>query len=524
MPDYNEQAAPPPSTTTLADAASTLTPADAEGTATATSTPNLHRSLRRFDITAMAVAAVISFDTVGQIATGGGEAVTWTAVIAVAFLIPYALLFAETGAAFPQEGGPYVWVKLAFGRLTAAITTLFYWVTNPIWLGGSLVFIAAQTWDGFVFRLGQGTYPDYAFKTVFIWTAILTAVVSLRKGKWITTAGAAAKVLALTVFTATAVAYGLEHGFQGLTGTADSTTATFTPTTAGFLALVPVLLFAYVGFEAPNAAGEEMHNPQRDVPTALGRSAAIAAACYLLPVLAILSVVPPGKVTGIGGFMEGAQTIFTIYGGASGALLKATALLFVFALLTQGSAWMIVSDRMQAMAAADGGFFSRKLGAFHPTLGTPVRTNLLSGAIATVFMVAAMRLADGDAAAVFSVVLTVAVTTLLLSYLTVIPALAVLRLRHRDVPRPYEVPFGTKGFMICAALVYAWILTGSWTALFPGTLEALLGITYDFHETWGVSRTAFEAFTLGTVVALLLIGTIGHTVAGKMNARARVRR
>ncbi|WP_223281373.1 APC family permease [Streptomyces antnestii] len=489
-------------------------------------TPNLHRSLRRFDITAMAVAAVISFDTVGQIATGGGEAVTWTAVIAVAFLIPYALLFAETGAAFPQEGGPYVWVKLAFGRLTAAITTLFYWVTNPIWLGGSLVFIAAETWDGFVFKLGQGTFADYTFKILFIWIAILTAVVSLRKGKWITTAGAGAKVLALAVFTGTAVAYGLEHGFQGLTGTGatGAHAATFSPTTAGFLALVPVLLFAYVGFEAPNAAGEEMHNPQRDVPVALGRSAAIAAACYLLPVLAILSVVPAGKVTGIGGFMDGAATIFTVYGGASGALLKTTALLFVFALLTQGSAWMIVSDRMQAMAAADGGFFSRKLGAFHPTLGTPVRTNLLSGAIATIFMVAAMRLADGDAAAVFSVVLTVAVTTLLLSYLTVIPALVVLRLRHRDVPRPYQVPFGSKGFMVCAVLVYVWILIGSWAALFPGTLEALLGITYDFHGTWGVSRTAFEAFTLGTVVALLLLGTIGHTVANALNSRARVRR
>src|SRR5690348_15241714 len=101
--------------------------------------------------------------------------------------------------------------------------------------------------------------------------------------------------------------------------------------------------------------------------------------------------------------------------------------MFVFALLTQGSAWMIVSDRMQAMAAADGAFFTRSLGLFHPRLGTPVRTNLLSGAVATVFMLAAMRLADGHAGAVFAVVLTVAVTTLLLSYLVVVPALVVLR-------------------------------------------------------------------------------------------------
>ncbi|WP_239769432.1 APC family permease [Streptomyces sp. CL12-4] len=470
-------------------------------------TSALQRSLKRFDITAMAVAAVISFDTVGQIATGGGEAATWTAVIALFFLAPYALLFAETGAAFPQEGGPYVWVKLAFGRSAAALTTLFYWVTNPIWLGGSLVFLAAETWDGFVFHLGSGTVADYTFKLLFVWVAILTAVVSLRRGKWITTAGAAVKVLTLALFTVTAVLYGIEHGFQGLTD------ARFTPTTAGFLALVPILLFAYVGFEAPNAAGEEMHDPQRDVPAALGRSATIAACCYLLPVLALLAVVPAHQVTGIGGFMEGARLVFGVYGGASGFLLTLTAVMFVFALLTQGSAWMIVSDRMQAMAAADGGFFARSLGAFHPRLGTPVRTNLLSGAVATLFMLAAMHLVDGDAGAVFAVVLTVAVTTLLLSYLVVVPALVVLRLRRPDTPRPYRVPFGDRGFMTCAVLVYAWILVGSWSALFPGVLEGLFGIDYVFSDVWGVSRASFEAFTLGTVAVLLLVGATGVTAA-----------
>ncbi|MEU3711687.1 APC family permease [Streptomyces catenulae] len=483
-----------------------------------TTTTGLRRSLKRLDITAMAIAAVISFDTVGQIATGGGEAVTWTAALALLFLVPYALLFAETGAAFPQEGGPYVWVRLALGRSAAALTTLFYWVTNPIWLGGSLVFLAAQTWDGFVFHLGSGTVADYTFKLLFVWTAILTAVVSLRRGKWITTIGAAMKVLTIALFTLTAVLYGLEHGFQGLADTH------FTPSTAGFLALVPILLFAYVGFEAPNAAGEEMHDPQRDVPAALGRSATVAVCCYLLPVLALLAVVPARQVTGIGGFMEGARLVFGIYGPAAGPLLTLTAVMFVFALLTQGSAWMIVSDRMQAMAAADGGSFSRSLGAFHPRLGTPVRTNLLSGIVATVFMLAAMQLAGGDAGAVFAVVLTVAVTTLLLSYLIIVPSLVLLRLRRPDVIRPYRVPFGHRGFLTCAALVYAWILLGSWCALFPGTLESLAGLPYTFDTTWGVSRTTFETFTLGTVAALLLVGTAGLRVARREGGEAQADR
>ncbi|WP_455361362.1 APC family permease [Streptomyces sp. SYSU K21746] len=475
--------------------------------------PHLKRSLRRFDIMAMGIAAVISFDVVGQIATGGGEALTWTAALALLFLVPYALLFAETGAAFPQEGGPYVWVKLAFGRLTAALTTLFYWVTNPVWLGGSLVFAAAQAWDGFVFPLGSGTVADYTFKLTFIWISILTAVISLRRGKWITTAGAVAKVGLVLLFTGTALVYGSRHGFAGLHD------AQLSPTTAGFLGLVPVLLFAYVGFEAPNAAGDEMHDPKRDVPVSIGVSAGVAACCYLLPVLAILAVAPANEVTGIGGFLDATALVFGVYGGWGGPLLTTAAVLFVFALLTQGSAWMIVSDRMQAMAAADGGFFGRSLGAFHDRLGTPVRMNLLSGVTATVFMVAAMNLVSGDTGAVFGVVLTVAITTLLLSYLVIVPALLALHLRHGEVLRPYRVPFGTTGFRICAALVFGWILLGSWTALFPGTLEPLLGVPYDFHDTWGVSRTAFEAFTLGTVVLLLAVGVLGRALGAARDRR-----
>lgn len=474
---------------------------------------NVKRSLRRFDIMAIGIAAVISFDVVGQIATGGGEALTWTTALAVLFLLPYALLFAETGAAFPQEGGPYVWVRLAFGRTAASLTTLFYWITNPVWLGGSLVFAAASAWNRYVFPLGHGTLADYAFKLLFVWISILTAVVSLSRGKWITTAGAVVKVAVVLLFTVTALVYGLRHGFAGLQHTH------LTPTTAGFLGLVPVLLFAYVGFEAPNSAGDEMHDAQRDVPIAIGISTLVAAACYVLPVLAIIAVAPPGAVNGIGGFLDAASVVFSVYGSGSGAMLTAAAVMFAFALLTQGSAWMIVSDRMQAMAAADGGFFSRSLGAFHERLATPVRMNLVSGLTATVFMVAAMNLVHGATAAVFGVVLTVAITTLLLSYLLIVPALLALHRRRRDVPRPYRVPFGTAGFHVCAVLVFAWIVLGSWTALFPGTLEPLLGVPYHFHTTWGVSRPTFEAFTLGTVAVLLCLGFAGRRLGASRDDR-----
>ena len=40
-------------------------------------------------------------------AASGGQGFTWLIVLAVAFVLPYALVMAEVGSAFPQEGGPY---------------------------------------------------------------------------------------------------------------------------------------------------------------------------------------------------------------------------------------------------------------------------------------------------------------------------------------------------------------------------------------------------------------------------------
>jgi hypothetical protein len=68
-------------------------------------------------------------------------------------------------------------------------------------------------------------------------------------------------------------------------------------------------------------------------------------------------------------------------------------------------------------------------------------------------------------------------------------------------------------------------------ALFPGVLEKLFGIDYDFVGTWGVSRGRFEALTLGTVAVIVLLTLVGlwlgslerRREAGEMTAREDVR-
>jgi amino acid transporter len=87
------------------------------------------------------VAVIVGLDLIGQAASNGYEALTWTLVLVVLFLVPYGLVMAEVGSAFTAEGGPYEWVKLTMGRFWAGLNTIFYWVTNPLWVGGSLAFI-----------------------------------------------------------------------------------------------------------------------------------------------------------------------------------------------------------------------------------------------------------------------------------------------------------------------------------------------------------------------------------------------
>ena len=463
----------------------------------------LIKTLRRGDIVLFIVAAVISVDTIGVMASGGPEGLVWAIFLAGAFLVPSAMIFAETGGAFTEEGGPYQWVKYAFGRSWAAIAVVLYWITNPIWLGGSLVFIASEVWNEYVFGIEPGSAGDYLFKLIFIWVAITLAIVSLQKGKIVISAGAIAKLLVLISLVTTAVIYGFTEGFEPIT------LSSLTPTTGGFLAIVPIALFAYLGFESPNSAAGEMHNPQKDVPAAIRRGSVITMLAYVLPVLAIIWATPADEIADAG-VMAALERAYSVYGPAAGFLTVLTALLFVFALLTQGSAWMMATDRMQAMAAADGSFFGGFFGEFHEKLGTPVRMNILSGVVSTVFAIAALTLVEGTTASVFVVVLTVAVSTLLISYLLIVPAIMKLRRDFPDVPRPYRVPGGATGFYILAGVVLGFIVLGSWVAVFPGTIESLFGLEYSFQDVWGVSQLNFEAFTIGTLIVVIVIAVIGY--------------
>jgi amino acid transporter len=469
----------------------------------------LRRSLGRFDLLMMAVAAVISVDTIGTVAAGGGTAFTAMLVLVVAFLLPYGMIFAELTSTFTEEGGPYIWVRLAFGRLAGAVAVFFYWVTNPIWLGGTLATLAGATCSDFLFDLEDSRWRAWLFQAAFIWAAIGVAVISLRRGKYVITAGALAKLGLVALFSGTTVAYAVEYGVQPLEA------GFFTPTLAGFLAVAPILLFALSGFEAASGAAEEMRNPARDMPVSIARSGMVAAAVYLVPVLAVFAVIPADQITGVDGFMAGVTQVFSVYGPAADAMTALAAVAFIVVLLTQGAAWMVATDRMQAVAGADGAF-PAYFGAFSPRFGTPLRVNVASGIVATGFMTAALVLLSsdaGDSGSLFMVVLLIATSTLLISYLIIVPTLVGLRRRYPHIERPYRVPFAGAGAWALTTIVMLWIALGVVVAVAPGVLEGLLGIDYDFADVWGLEQARVEAFTLGTLAVLIATAVGGYAFA-----------
>jgi amino acid transporter len=257
------------------------------------------------------------------------------------------------------------------------------------------------------------------------------------------------------------------------------------------------------------------------VPLSVLRSGVIGVLLYAIPIFAILIVLPQEKVTGIGGFLDAVTETFSVYGGAQDFLLGAMTVCFVITLLTSGAVWMIGSDRILAVAAYDGafpGFF----GVFNRTFGTPVRVNTMSGIFATVFMIVAVASFNGGTDSKFVVVLTIAISTTLISYLWVFPAAMKLRFSHPHVRRPYRVPGGDRGMWIVGGLTTFWVALGSFVAVFPGTLESVFGLSYDFRDEWGVSRATYEVLTLGTLAVVFAIAIIGYVLGRSVRERVAV--
>ena len=479
------------------------------------------RSVGRLDTTFLMLAAIVVLDTLGAVSSYGAQSFTWLVVLLVFFLVPYGLITAELGTAFPEEGGPYVWVKMAFGRAAAAVVAVMYWVDNPIWIAGTLVITAMATFTAFF--VGLSLAWEYVFGLLFIWAAIASVVMALKFGKWVATIGAAVRILLIVFFTLTVAIYAAQHGVHGFGAGA------FSPTWVVFLAAAPILIFNVEGFELPSNASEELKNPQKDVPFAILRSGIATVILYGVPILLILLVLPVSRLSNVFGFVDAMKQVFVVYGGhitkdgvvltgAGKVLADIGAVGVIFSLLSAGVIWLIGSDRTQAVAGFDGAA-PRVLGYFSKRLGTPIVVNLLSGVVATIILVLSLQLTSGNTAKYFSATLGLVISMVTFTYVLIFPAVIKLRYSHPDVERPYRIPGGMVVVWICGIVAAAWCALTTLAILWPG-----IGTSdpdASLPEGFGGQRLQYELSQIVPLVVMILIG-LAFYASGATTRREQV--
>ena len=406
----------------------------------------LRKSFGRKEVLFFSVCSVIGLDTIGVVAAAGPEAISWMAVLAIVFLIPASMVIAELSAAFTTQGGPYMWVRLAFGRLAGSITAVISWLKSPIWFGGILAFVAVATAETFFMSGTQmSQFSFYRFALAFIWIGIIAANLSFKVGKWVPILGALSRLILIPLFTITVIIFGIANGLRGVVF------SDFGLSFDGLLATIGIILFAFLGLENVSAASDEMTHAKRDLPYAAFRTSALAMVLYGIPILAVLLVLPIGQVNGLTGFVDALKSAFTVYGGSiaedgtvtlsgAGSYMGAFAgVLIIVAVFASGVTWLMSTNRNLAMACFDGSG-PRWIAHTNPRYATSVRLNNLTGIIASVILILGYRLNDGDTAKYFGVAVGFAIATSLVTYLAIFPAFWMLRNTFADTNRPYRVP------------------------------------------------------------------------------------
>jgi glutamate:GABA antiporter len=486
----------------------------AEGTLAVQEKAKLRKVLGRFDLILFSACAIVGLDSVAVAAQAGAQAITWLLISLVVFLIPYGMLTAELGSAFPLEGGPYEWARMSFGRPAGAVTAILYWLSNPLWVGGTLTAATIAAINGFIVTKPVGTTTEIIIGLVFIWVTVAIAIVAFRIGKWGPNIGTFVKIAVVGIFTVLFIAFLIKHGHPAGTSTA----ADLKPTLNGFLTAIGILVFLWVGFELSNGASEEMRNPKRDVPRMIVGSGVIAAVLYGAVILGIVLVIPRAGLSSVGGFADAYSAVTGVF--HSHGLNVVFAALVILTLVGSGSVWLEGADRTQAIAALDGAA-PTWMGRF-TSFGTPIAVNISSGVVASVICVLVFLVTKGSLESFFAVMLALTVSTTTLSYVFIFPALTVLRRKYPDAERPYRVPGGTAGAWAAVIITELFVVVTVITLVWPGAINAWFGESYSVESVWGVSRPFFEWVTLGSLAVMIALGLVFWAIGERARRRGVV--
>jgi amino acid transporter len=402
---------------------------------------------------------------------------------AVAFAITLSdgMVWSELGAALPGSGGSYVYLREGFGRETFGrlMAFLFIWqfiLSGPLEIASG--YIGFANYLGYLVS-GLGYWQKAAIAAA---VGLLTIALLYRR---ITTVGRitvtlwAGTVLTMLAVIATGAARFDPHlAFDFPPGAFDFS--------VGFLlglgAAARIGVYDYLGYYDICYIGDEVKNPGKVIPRSIFISLAVIATCYFLMNLSVISVVPWREFVPADAHRPNSDFIVSIFMERVYGKPVATVFTLLVLWTTVGSVFALLLgySRIPYAAALDGYFF-RLFSRLHPTKNFPHVSLLVIGGISIACCALPLELViDG-----------LILTRVLVQFMGQVYAVALLRQRAPDMPRPYRIWLYPVPAVVA---LLGWLFVFA-TADMPMKLLGLgmvaLGVLFFLAWSWRTSRWPF---------------------------------
>ena len=369
-----------------------------------------------------------------------------------------ALAFAELGAAYPEAGGAYIYLREGYGRL---IAFLFGWTLFFVIDSGAVATLAVA----FSARYLPYFVPLSPMATKLVALALIAFLVAVNILG--VRYGAALQNLLTFIKLAAIIAVSVLVFLFATGNTAHFMTPAPSQFSGGlvanFGAALVLALWAYKGWEAVSYSSGEVRNPERNLPVGLLVGTIAVILLYVSTNLAYLYVFPAGEVAKSSRI---AADVMNVAIGPIGATIIAAVILFSIMGAANGN--ILTAPRVFYAMSRDGLFFKR-FADVHPKLLTPYVSILATGAWAAVLSVTGT----------FEQLATYVVFGQWIFLGLTVAAVIVLRRTRPDLPRPYRTwGYPVTPIVFVAAALYisiSTLVTQPWNAI-GGVAIILAGV------------------------------------------------
>jgi glutamate:GABA antiporter len=378
--------------------------------------PHLKRALGRWDLVALFVVAVFNLNVVPSIAANGGVTVWLWLIALVMFFWPQGIAVIELAHRFPGEGGVYLWAKEVFGDFHGFLSGWCYWTNNMMYVPTVLLYFVGVS----VFVLGPGheALADNKAFTVIVSLLlfVLLVVLNIRGlgvGKWVNNLGG----IGTGVAAATLVILGIV--IWSRFGTPITASEFHIPKDPRFvLNSFGVICFGLVGLELASVMGDEIQEPERNLPFAVAWGGVISGALYIAATVTLLMAVSKNDISVLQGIVQAVAHMASRV--SVNWIVAPFALMLSLSIAGIASAWLAGSARIPFVAGLDS-YLPSWLGNVHPRYGTPYAA-LIVHAIVSILLVG-LNFLGGSVQETFQKLLSLAVVLQLIPFIYIFGAL-----------------------------------------------------------------------------------------------------